>query len=108
MSFTSSQSPLSNVKILQASTWTVEAVAAPVAGTTYSYTFPANTKKFALLAEKATYLHIGVSDAEIVAGNYWVVYQGVEFVEDQVSLASFTIYFKSDKPNDIIRFQSWA
>jgi hypothetical protein len=108
MSFTSNQSPLSNVKALQATTWTVAKVDLPVAGTIYSYTFPANTKKFALLAEKAEYLHIGSSASSITGGDYWEVYQGVEFTEDHLTLASFTIYFRSDKASDVVRFQSWA
>lgn len=108
MSFTSSQSPLSNVRALQATTWTTAKVDCPIAGTIYSYTFPANTKKFALLAQKAENLHIAPSAADITAGNYWEVWQGVEFVEDQLTLASFTIYFRSDAVNDVVRFQSWS
>jgi len=108
VSFTSSQSPLANVKVLQATTWTVAKVDAPLAGTIYSYTFPANTKKFALLAKRAQYLQIGPSAAAITAGDYWEVWQGVEFVEDQLTLATFTIYFKSDAANDVVRFQSWS
>ena len=108
MSFTSSQSPLSNVKVLQATTWTVAKVDCPTPGTIYSYTFPANTKKFALLAKKAEYLHVGPSPAAITAGDSWEVWQGTEFLEDQVTLASFTIYFRSDATNDTVRFQSWS
>lgn len=108
MAFTSNQSPLSNVKVLQATKWTTAKIDAPLAGTIYSYTFPANTKKFELLAEKAEFLHIGPSVVSITSGNYWEIYQGVSFVEDQLNLAVFTLYFRSDKPNDIVRFQSWS
>ena len=108
MSFVASQNPLSNVRVLQATTWNVAKVNATTAGTIYSYTFPNNTKKFALLADKARNLRIGPSAAAITAGDYWEVYQGVEFTVEQVTLDSFTIYFTSDQANDIIRFQSWS
>ena len=108
MSFVASQSPLSTVKVLQGTTQTIANVSAVTAGTVYSYTLPANTKRFSILADKACELKYGTSAANISAGDYWPITGGAEYTEQFLSLSSVTIYFTSDKDNDVIRVNSWA
>lgn len=108
MSAVSGISPLSTVRVLQGTTQTVAAVDAPVAGTVYSYTLPANTKRFALVADEACLLKYATSAANIASGDWWPVSGGAEYAEQMLSLSGVTLYFTSDKDNDTIRINSWA
>jgi len=109
MSFVASQTPLSTTKILQGTTQTIAKVEAVVAGTVYSYTLPTNTKRFAILAEEACLLKVGTSAVDISTNDvYWPVSGGTSYTEDLLNLSNKVIYFTSDKPDDIIRINSWA
>ena len=96
-----------NIRQLQATTWTTAKVDCPVAGTIYSYTFPASTKKFSIVADKARLLKVAPSAGNITSGNYWPVIRSA-YSEDGVLLSAFTIYFSSDFNLDTIFIQCWA
>jgi hypothetical protein len=108
MSFVASQTPLSSVKVLQATTVVIGKVAAATAGTEYSYSFPAGTKKFSTLSSLGGNLKVSFIAGDIAADVFWPVSRGNAYVEDSLTLAALTLYFTSDKPNDIIRVKSWS
>lgn len=108
MTFTSSQQPLSNVRILQGSTPTTAKVDMPVSGTEYSYTFPQNTRRFRIVSETCADLKVGTAAGNIAADNYWPVSAGSELSEEFLNLSGLTLYFTSNKDNDVVRVLSWG
>jgi hypothetical protein len=88
------------------STPNTQNISASSNATEYSYTFPANTKKFLIRARGNSILKI----AYVLNGtssNYVTINPGNTFREENIILPSTTIYFKASKNGEIVEIQSW-
>lgn len=87
---------------------TIENFDASLANNEYSYTLPANSKKFCIRArgfEARVQLAYESGESDT---NYFTVQRGCSYIENSVIIESgLTIYFQVDKPNTVVEILSW-
>lgn len=86
---------------------TIANVSMAVAGTEYSYAFPANTKKFTIQSRNDGKLKIAFTAGQS-ATQYISISAGAAYSEESVKLVSVTLYFQSSKNADTLEILSWA
>jgi hypothetical protein len=78
-----------------------------LANTEYSYTFPANTKRFSLNARGNAKIQLSY-----VAGQsnikFKTVFAGNLYEESSLTVATLTIYFQTNKNGEILEILSWV
>jgi len=98
-----------NVKTVDSSVPVIANVSAAVAGTEYSYTFPAGTREFRL-RPRGQHSRIQYAYAMGASGaTFMGVAPGVTLVQkDLLLLVPLTIYFQTNKDNQIIEIEHWS
>ncbi len=72
----------------------------------YSYTFPANTKKFSLKARFNSKIQLAYQSGDS-STQYISISPGSTQIEKDINLAGVTAYFQTSKPNEVIEICSW-
>lgn len=77
------------------------------AATEYSYTFPANTKKFTLNARGNAKVQLSYTAGQS-GTDFKTLYSGSVHKEDKINLASLTVYFQANKAGEVLEILSWV
>lgn len=101
--------PDGSINIVEGSLTTPTITNFPIvaAATEYSFTFPANTKKFTLNARNNAKLQISYVSGQ-TGTSFKTVYSGSVHKEEKIGIASLTIYFQSNKAGEILEISSWV
>ena len=73
--------------------------------TSYSHTFPADTRRYIIQNIKNGTVEISLSAAFTTI---WTLFPGDRLTEKDFELASFTLYFRSPKTNQALEIWSWS
>jgi hypothetical protein len=78
-----------------------------LANTEYSYTFPANTKRFSLRTRGNAKLQISFVSGQS-GTNFLTVFAGTKYEEIGLNAPSITAYFQSNKAGEVVEILSWV
>jgi hypothetical protein len=78
-----------------------------LANTEYSYTFPANTKKFSLRTRGNARLQVAFVATQS-GSNFITVYPGNTYEEIGLKITGITAYFQSNKAGETVEILSWT
>lgn len=96
-----------NISINAATNFNLANITTVLANTEYSYAFPANTKKLKLKARGTAKLQIAKTTGQTNT-NYISVSPGAIFLEENINVPAFTLYFESNKAGEVIEIWSWT
>ena len=79
-----------------------------VADEEYSYTFPADTKKFILQLRSGEEFKMAFVAGDIVLDKYFTIHQGIAKVEEGHNLDdTLTIYFSCATDGEVMEIEAW-
>lgn len=85
----------------------VENVSVAAPNVEQSHTFPANTKSFMVQARSPGKLKMSFTSGTS-GSNYYTIFPGAFYRQDEIDSASTTIYFQSPIAGLVVELVSWA
>ena len=96
-----------NAKVDALTTPSIVNQPAILATTEYSYTFPANTKRFSLRTRGNAKIQLAFVPGQSGI-NFSTVFPGNKYEETNLNLTALTIYFQSSKAGEIVEIVTWT